>query len=59
MDDNGKKPVSVRQLSDENYQTFDTVANLDRVTEVPYPLRKVQGEHKQKLGVSVHRNALE
>lgn len=48
--------MSVLQFSRKNSQTTDVIANLDHITEVPYPLRKVQDKQKRKLRSSIQRN---
>lgn len=53
LDDTAGEFVSVRQFRRENYQIVDVVANLDQIFYVPYKLRKVKDEHKQKLRVSL------
>lgn len=59
LDDSDEKTVSVRQFDSKNYETVDSIANLDRITEVTYPLQEVQDEHKPKLTVSIQRNGFD
>lgn len=56
LSENDEKFVSVHKLRRENYQRVNIVINLHQATEVPYPLREVQVDHKQKLRVSIDRN---
>lgn len=41
----------MRQFCHEIKEKVDIVADLDKITKAPHPLREVHDEHKQKLKV--------
>lgn len=53
MDDKEGKFESAHQLSCENYEAVNIFANLYQITEVLYPLRKIQKMHILKLRVFI------
>lgn len=47
IDESPVKSVLICKLSHKIYEPFETVTNHERVTEVPYPLKKVLNEHSE------------
>lgn len=54
IDHTSKKSVPVFRFGHENYGSARTVANLDRITRAPHPLRKVLAKRMQKCRISVN-----
>lgn len=51
-----RKSSRVNKFNRTNYDALDAIAKLEQITEVPFPLRNVNEEHKDMLVTSISEN---
>lgn len=56
FDNNNEKFLFTYMLTGKNYKSARIEAKLDKIMEMRYALLEIQGEHKEKLLVSVESN---